>query len=168
MSSFNQNMLFAICLFVLAQSCGQRHPHPIVQASHADTVAVSQKALPKADHDDTLHVDVGKPQILAYSLSQPEYDTMSDKLRSEYDEGYSDFYEDVLEYDKAGHPGISLSQTGSPLIVVGDSLIDRRILDHNDQYGFIFVSGSGKVKVFQGMLSEADIRREAKSFLVMK
>jgi hypothetical protein len=138
MRSFNGYALFATCLPVLAQACGRRHPHPIVQASHADTVAASQKV------------------------------TMSDKLKSEYDEGYSDFYEDVLKYDKAGHPGISLSQTGSPLIVVGDSLIDRRILDHNNQYGFIIFSGTGKVKVFQGMLSEADIRHEAKSFLDVK
>jgi hypothetical protein len=147
----------------VAVSCGQN------SANHAASGPVVKdttrhKVQAQSGPEDTLNITIGRPQIIAYCLSQPEYDSLSSEGRSEYDESFSDFINDVQEYDKGKHSGIGVSQTGSRFIHIKDTVIDRKLLAHND-FGLIFVNKSGEVQIFQGMLSLAEIKREVRNFL---
>ena len=106
---------------------------------------------------DTAVITPDTAWIVAYSLSQPEYDTLSAKGKDEYDEGYSDFYNDLREFAHEKHDKINIQQTGSRFILVKDSVIDRKNLRPNYDYGLIFVSKTGNVKIFPGGLAKNEI-----------
>jgi hypothetical protein len=117
----------------------------------------------QAADTDVITITSDTAWIVAYSLSQPEYDTLSAKEKDEYDEGYSDFYNDLREFAHEKHDKIIIQQTGSRFILVKDSVIDRKKLRPNYDYGLIFVSKTGNVKIFPGGLTKSEIRKTVDS-----
>jgi hypothetical protein len=111
---------------------------------------------------DTLHLP-NSPTILSYSLSQEEYDKLPSNSKSEYDEGYADFGSEVNELAINPPKGINILKTASHVLIAGDTIINRKDLNLYD-YGLIFISASGNVKIFQGGLLKQEIEKEAGTF----
>jgi hypothetical protein len=149
-----------ICLFEIA--CKEPEKKTERNATEEQLKDSSKRGTPASIKDDTLSIKIGKPQILAYSLSQPEHDSLSVKKQDEYDEGYSDFSYELEEFSK--HPGkLTLVETASRFIIIADSVVGRKSLTRHD-YGLIFVSKTGRFKVFEGGLLRHEIEQESKSF----
>jgi len=72
--------------------------------------AKANKAVPSFK-EDSAKIQSAKPIILAYSLSQSEYDSLASKDKGEYDEGYSDFSNSVSEFAEKKLTAFSIQET---------------------------------------------------------
>jgi hypothetical protein len=152
--------ILIICIFDVA--CKQPNKKTESNAKKEQLQDTSRRETTGNIKDDTIKIKIGDPQILAYSLSQPEHDSLSAKNQDEYDEGYSDFSNELEEFSK--HPRkLRLAETASRFIIIADSLVDRKSLTTH-AYGLIFVSKTGHFKVFEGGLLRNEIEQESKSF----
>ena len=116
---------------------------------------------------DTIKIDVGLPHIIAFSLTQNEYDKLSDIDAGEYDEGYGDmiFYLDKFA-EKVKYSDLLIKETASRYIKVGKYLIDRKKFKFS--WGLIFISKSGKFEIVNNGLIDTEISEKSKSFLGLK
>jgi hypothetical protein len=150
--------IISICLFEVACKEPKKKPKRIEnekQRQGSSKVSDNVK-------EDTLKTKIGKPQILAYSLSQPEYDALPVKTRSEYDEGYSDFSQGLEEFAAHNPQKLIVRETASRFILIAGAIVDRKSLQKYD-YGVIFITKTGSFKVFEGGLSGHEIEQESKS-----
>jgi hypothetical protein len=145
----------------------------IDQKKSSDKIVNQQSGESKEDSvkrnipTDSIRFVEGRISILAYSLSQLEYNSLSGKEKGEYDEGYSDFSSSLEEFGKIASDSVLLQETASRFIIIGDSIIDRESLKKYN-YGLIFISKDGKKRIFEGGLSVAEIESQIRDFLYNK
>jgi hypothetical protein len=153
--------IMATC--VLAIGCRNRDSKTGINSQVIPGRAISNKASFSVK-EDTAEVQSAKPIILAYSLSQSEYDSLASKDKGEYDEGYSDFSNSVSEFAEKKLTAFSIQETASRFIFIGDTVIDRKKLKKY-YYGLILMPRYGRAEIFEGGLQSSEIEREARSLL---
>lgn len=161
-------MKYYIFLILMLMACGQRHHEPpkITPPVHQqDSILIrtinAQDSSKNISHDtyDTIVVDTSTSYIVAYAISQPEYDTMSLREKDEYDEGYGDLVSAMLDFKDQKPAGIKFETTASRFIVFKDSVIDRKKLKKNN-FGVIFITKNGKIKIIEDGMATSDIKKE--------
>jgi len=116
----------------------------------------------KKKNFDTLDIAIGKPQILAFSITQSEYDKLSDDEAGEYDEGYGDLMFYLGEFAKKVNGNeLLIRETASKFIKIDGFLIDRKKL--KSSWGLIFITKDGKYEVVCDGLLDSEILEKSKS-----
>lgn len=161
-----------LLIFILLYSCDnpQRNKNSLTtKESTQDSLELSKdKVKIEAELDtkntklDTLDIAIGKPQIIAFTITQSEYNKLSDEEAGEYDEGYGDFIFYIGKFaEKVKGNELLISETASRFIRIKDSLIDRQKL--KSTWGLIFITKDGKYEVVCDGLLDSEILEKSKS-----
>lgn len=116
----------------------------------------------KAQQSDTLNISIGQSQILAFSMTQDEYDKLSEDAAGEYAEGYGDMIYYLEQFSNmVSGKDILIRETASRYIKIGSSLINRKTLD--SYFGLIFITKKGNYEIVNNGLLNLEIQQKAKS-----
>lgn len=154
-----------LCVFILGFASCNEPMKEVPMGGISTSVKKEKKVMVvenKIKESDTLNISVGYPQILAFSMSQKDYDKLSELEAGEYDERYADlkYYLGKFAETEKGRD-VLIKETASGCIRIGDSVIDRHTL--NTSLGLIFITKNGHFEiVFDGLL-DSEITQKANS-----
>jgi hypothetical protein len=156
MVQFNYFLLAILFIFSYSAGC-KRSSDP--EKEKLDTIMLNKhEAVPENNSTlfDTLAILVGSPHVVAFSMTQEEYRTLSQSESVAYDGGYKNlkYYFDKFANTEEGK-SIQCSQTVSRYIIIGKSLLDRKTL--GSDFGLILIAKAGNYEIVNSGLSDSEI-----------
>lgn len=153
-------LFLSLCINEVACKAPKRKPESKVLDKQSQNAV--KKTTPVFTGKDTCTIEIGKPEILAYMLSQAEFDSIPESGRGDFNESYSDFMYCWHEY--ANHPGkMRVEETGSRFIRIGDSTLDRTGFRESG-FGIILISKSGHFKIVGGTFDKTEVEKNSRFF----